>query len=255
MGAGIVISEGVTVTVRTADQVSIQIYQNIPGEKEVLISDDSPIIRLLLEELRVPAHVETRTPLPISAGYGLSAAAVLATVHGINILYHRGLSRAECAATAHALEVRQKTGLGDVSACQDGGWCVRSGPGTGANIIRFHSGAGIATLTLGQIKTSSILSSSGIMKRIEAAFPEKVPANPEEILMNSRRFAEDSGLISDEVRKVLTACDANGIPASMTMLGNGVFASGTEAFSLLGRFGTAYELYPATHGPVILEKR
>lgn len=254
MGAGVVISEGVTVTVRRADTISVKIFQNTPEYRELLISEDSPVIRYLLEEFRFTAQIETRSSLPLSAGYGLSAAAILATIHAINQLERLGMSPGECALKAHSVEILHRTGLGDVSACQGGGWNVRSRPGPQAGIIRFYTDTDIYALTLGPIKTSSILSSPEDMKRIEAAFPEEIPRDPMGIIRNSRRFAENSGLISQEVRKVLTECDANDIPSSMTMLGNGVFGYGRGALHILSRFGTTYELHPAKNGPIILER-
>jgi pantoate kinase len=53
----------------------------------------------------------------------------------------------------------------------------------------------------------------------------------------SRVFAEKSGCITPRVREGLAACDRAGIPASMTMLGEGVFARGEGARGVLAPFG------------------
>ena len=130
---------------------------------------------------------------------------------------------------------------------------VRRGPGTRAEIIRSPYDQPIFAMTLGPLKTTSVLSSPSIMNRIETAFPSGEPHDLHEFMACSRGFAEDLGLISPEIRKVLTACDANHIPASMTMLGNGVFALGNTAKDLLIHYGEVYSLHIAKAGPRILE--
>ena len=68
----------------------------------------------------------------------------------------------------------------------------------------------------------------------------------------SREFAERSGLISEEIRTVLTVCDKENLPASMTMLGCGVFALGKRAESVLKKFGDVFKLTISPGGPAIL---
>jgi pantoate kinase len=121
IGAGVVIDSGVVVTATTAEKTTVQILQQGPSNSLILIAKDSPVIRDLLDDLHVTADVKTRCHLPLSSGYGLSAAALLATVHAINALMDLRLSEEECANRAHAIEVKHRTGLGDVSACQGGG--------------------------------------------------------------------------------------------------------------------------------------
>jgi pantoate kinase len=254
-GAGVVIDSGVTTSLTRSDKISITILRQISDDKTILISEDSPAIRYLLNTFNIHARVITRCQLPLSAGFGLSAAALLGTVHAINMINKLGMTPEECAICAHRVEIIHQSGLGDISACQGGGWTIRKDPGPNAQIKRFYSDEPIHALTLSPIKTSSILSDPIIMKKIYAAFPDNNPVDPYEIMKNSRQFAESSGLISHEVRKVLTACDANDIPASMTMLGCGVFAIGQRAESILSRFGNVYTLHPAKTGPCILENK
>lgn len=252
-GGGIVIDSGVTVLAEPALQTTVTIQVEAgPGEFRT-VSDDSPVIRHLLENLGVHVQVQTRCSLPLSSGYGLSAAALLATTHAINALYDLGLNDRQCACESHRVEVMFRTGLGDVAACQGGGWVIRRGPGVNAEILRQFDSCQIHALTLGPLKTNSVLTAPEMVSRISAAFPSGEPKSLTEFFTYSRRFAETSGLISDDVRKVLIACDANDIPASMTMLGNGVFALGEEAKSVLSRFGTVYTLGIAGSGPQMVE--
>ena len=70
-----------------------------------------------------------------------------------------------------------------------------------------------------------------------------------------RAFAEDSGLLTENVEVVLRACEAKDIPAGMTMLGNGVFAYGRKAPEILERFGNVYRCQMARTGARIIQER
>lgn len=251
-GGGIVINEGVTVIVSPADKTSICIQREIHGEYHTEYNH-SPVLEDLIHHLHVSVRVTTRTRLPLSSGYGLSAASLLALTHGINILFNLGLSDHECAVHAHRVEVIHHTGLGDVAACQDGGWVYRSRPGISPEIVRNTDPRSICALTICPLKTSSVLSSPDLITRISRAFPREIPSNLDELMLASRYFAERSGLIGEPVREVLTFCDEQHILASMTMLGNGVFALGKESEDILSRFGRVYHLHIAEHGPRIME--
>ncbi|MFH0968532.1 MAG: pantoate kinase [Methanobacteriota archaeon] len=252
-GGGIVIDSGVTVTVSSSPTSSVNIYQIRQTGLRVKISDHSPTLHHLLQMLNVSATVETNCHLPLSAGYGLSAASLLATVHAVNILFNLELSPVACSDLAHSIEVIERTGLGDVSACQGGGWVYRGSPGPQGKIIRHDDDRPVYALTLGPLRTASVLSSPEYLSRIKQAFPGEEPTYLEDLFRYSRRFAEGFGFISDEVRKVLIACDTNDIPASMTMLGNGVFALGNRSQAVLTQFGSVYPLHIAKEGPQILE--
>ncbi|HWQ67608.1 MAG TPA: GHMP kinase [Methanospirillum sp.] len=251
VGGGIVINEGVRVTVRPSQESSIRIMHAIGDAEPVCISTESHILSLLLTMLDVSADIETSSFLPLSSGYGLSAAALLASTYALNRLFSLGLSDQECALYAHIIEVQEQTGLGDVSACQGGGWVTRSGPGIYANIKRHYCDTPIYAVTLGPLHTRSIISSKEFIDNIIRAFPDGEPETLEELMSFSRRFAEASDLISTDIRKVLTACDTNNVQASMTMLGNGVFARGDQAKEILMRFENPFLLQIAENGPKI----
>lgn len=252
-GGGIVIDSGVTVTVRSSETSSVQIFRKGSSGFLEKISDQSSTITRLLHMLNVRVTVETCCHLPLSAGYGLSAASLLATVHAVNVLCNLDLSPGACSDLAHIIEIMERTGLGDVSACQGGGWVYRGSPGPHGEIIRHPDERPVYALTLGPLRTASVLTSPERLLRISQAFPVGQPEDLEDLFRYSRRFSEVSGLISDEVRKVLIACDANDIPASMTMLGDGVFALGEGAMAVLNRFGIVYPLRIAKNGPRVLE--
>jgi pantoate kinase len=254
IGAGIVISEGVTATVEPSDRISICIKRRSSTGTSFEVSSGSPLLEHVLEHLSVTASVVTECTLPIGAGFGLSAAALLATLTALNQLFGRGMSAEEIAQCAHAAEVTHRTGLGDVAACQGGGRVVRSGPGIHGLIERsYDMPEPMYAVSFGPIHTPAVLGSSAQMELVSSAFPKKTPGNVEDFFLLSRLFARQSGLMTPEAQKVIGICDAAGIPSSMTMLGNGVFAYGRKAREILLAFGPVYEFHVSATGAHIVE--
>jgi pantoate kinase len=238
IGAGVVISEGVRSTVEEARETSIRVV------RQGHATAGSPPVEYALERLGVAARVTTECRLPIGAGFGLSAAALLAT-----------LSADEVAAYAHEAEVLHRTGLGDVAASRAGGVVCRTGAGIHAEITRIYPEEPLYAVSLGALPTASVLSSDEAMARIAAAYPDRCPRDLPDFCRLSRGFAERSGLVAPEVRRVLDACDAAGVPASMTMLGNGVFACGKAAERVLSGLGEVYTLHVAHRGAYLIEEK
>ncbi|MDK2891063.1 MAG: pantoate kinase [Methanoculleus sp.] len=249
VGAGVVINDGVRSTVEEARETNVRVVRQDHA------SAGSPPVEYALERLGVTTHVTTECRLPIGAGFGLSAAALLATLTAANHLFDLGLSPDEVAARAHEAEVLHRTGLGDVAASMSGGVVCRTGPGIHADITRIYPEEPLYAVSLGALPTASVLSSPAVMARIAAAFPDRCPRDLPDFCLLSRSFAEKSGLIAPDVRRVLEACDAAEVPASMTMLGNGVFACGGAAERVLSRFGEVYRLTVARRGTYLIEMK
>jgi pantoate kinase len=209
----------------------------------------APLIESAMERLGVSAEVTTESALPAGAGFGLSAAALLASISALSALFHLALSDREIASLAHEIEVIHRTGLGDVAACQGGGVECRKGPGVGAEILRIPApGLIIHAVSLGPIPTPLVLGDPAAMERIVHAFPGRCPRGIEDLFRLSRSFAEASGLVTPRVREVLEACDRARVLSSMTMLGEGVFALGDAAPAVLSSFGKVYRLRVADRG-------
>jgi pantoate kinase len=254
IGAGIVISEGVTATVEPSDRISICIRRKSSPKTSFEVSSGSPLLEHVLEHLNLTASVVTECTLPIGAGFGLSAAALLATLTALNHLFDRGMNAEEIAQCAHAAEVTHRTGLGDVAACQGGGRVVRSGPGIHGLIERIYDmPEPLYAVSFGPIHTPTVLGSSAQMELASAAFPKTTPGNVEDFFLLSRLFAQQSGLMTPEAQNVIRKCDAAGIPSSMTMLGNGVFAYGRKAREILLTSGLVYEFHVSATGAHIVE--
>ena len=256
IGAGIVISEGVTATVAPADSLSVTVNRKDETGNLIHHSPGSPPLEYVLEKLGVTVAVTTECHLPIGAGFGLSAAALLATLTAVNQSAALDLSPYDIAALAHEAEVIHRTGLGDVAACQGGGRVVRSGPGIDAAITRsFDLPEPLYAVSFGPISTPSVLGSPEQMERVAAAFPKNPPEDAVDFFRISLLFAEKSGLLTNEAGAVIRTCADNNIPASMTMLGNGVFAYGQKAREILSASGDVYAFAVAGEGTRIIEVR
>jgi pantoate kinase len=255
LGAGIVIDEGVRAEV-FASAVPTVVVRCLGARGEVVAeSAGSAPLEYVMRELGVTARVETSCRLPIGAGFGLSAAALLSSITALDALFDLGMDRAAIAALAHRAEVVHNTGLGDVAACQGGGLVCRRTPGTTGTITRVPLDETIWALSFGPLPSPEVLGSADRLARVTAACPETCPKDLADFFRLSRSFAEKSGLIRPEVRTALAACDDAGVPASMTMLGLGVFAAGTGAGEVLAAFGDPIPLKVAREGFRILEVR
>jgi pantoate kinase len=243
IGAGLVISEGVTSYVGSAGHSCAGIARISSRGDVIEWIRGSPPIEYAMDRLGVTAKVETRCRLPLSAGFGLSAAALISAISALNHYFSLGMSPLECCELAHETEVTGMTGLGDVAACQGGGIDCRKGAGIFGEILRLPPPPmPVYAVTFGPLPSPGVLGSGAAMDRVARAFPAKCPASIDEFMALSRTFAEDSGLITPDVRNALTRCDGEGIAASMTMIGNGIFAYGKRAEAVLSGFGEVFEL-------------
>ncbi|WP_067049986.1 pantoate kinase [Methanofollis ethanolicus] len=255
LGAGLVIDEGVRAEASAAGTSAV-VVRCLGAHGEVISeSAGSAPLEYVMHELGVTARVETACRLPIGAGFGLSAAALLSSITALNALFDLGMDRPAIAALAHRAEVVHNTGLGDVAACQGGGLVCRQTPGTTGTITRVPLDETVWALSFGPLPTPEVLGSAERLAQVAAACPDTCPTDLHDFFRLSRSFAEKSGLVRPEVRAALAACDAAGVPASMTMLGLGVFATGEGADEVLAAFGDPIPLRVAREGFRLLEVR
>ncbi len=248
IGAGLVLNEGVTATVERSDETEVVVVAD--GIETI----GSPPIEEALERMGVQAFVRTESLLPMGSGFGLSAASLLAAITAANELFSLSMGMPEIARCAHEIEVLHGNGLGDVAAELGGGLVCRSSPGINGVAGRLMvPEMPVAIVSLSPISTQQVLASPESMEKIALAYPGRCPADIDDFFMLSRQFAESSGLITDPVRAILSACDDANVPASMTMLGEGVFAYGKDAEAVLSQFGKVYITSVADEGPKILE--
>jgi pantoate kinase len=222
-GAGLTLSEGVTVTVEPTEETSIELN----GEFAAVESG-----RRVLDELGETARISAETSLPLGAGFGVSGAVALGTAFAANDVFGDGRSENELVTLAHKAEVAAGTGLGDVVAQARGGIPIRLEPGVPEHnrLDGVPTRAKVEYLSLGELSTAEVL--SGSTSQLSRAGVDALVAlvnqpTLETFMAESNGFAERTGLLTQEVREVIDDVHAAGGAASMAMLGETVFALDT----------------------------
>jgi pantoate kinase len=222
-GGGIALSEGVTVTVRPADQ-SRTLLNGRGGEMEA--------VDRVLDALGVRAEVRGVTDLPVGSGFGVSGAMALGAALGANAVFDCRLSERELTTIAHGAEVQAGTGLGDVVAQARGGVPIRLEPGgpqdneldgiPARSRVEYHA--------MGELSTADVLAgdTDALTDAGERAL-SAVVSEPtlDSFLRASRQFSREADLLTPGVRDVIEDVSAAGGDAAMAMLGETVFALGT----------------------------
>jgi len=220
-GAGITLSDGVTVTVSHGSGLRLN------GE-----AVDIDPVETVLDRLGVVASVDAETPLPIGAGFGVSGAVALGTALAANAAFDCGKTENELVEVAHCAEVEAGTGLGDVVAQARGGLPIRlepGGPRHGA-LDGLPARPRIEYVTFGRLSTETVLSGdTDQLSEAGATALDALLAEPsvEAFMGACREFAADAGLLTDDVSEAIAAVEAAGGQAAMAMLGRTVFATGT----------------------------
>jgi len=234
-GAGVVMDKGVMTKTKITEGNSINIKINgkyDPGNATITEKTIEIIKReynLNDKEIRIEHDVE----VPIGAGFGTSAAFALGTAMGISKILELPLQFNKIAQIAHMAELEMKSGLGDVIGEISGGIVLRlkeGAPGIGKTTkIELDEEIYVISKTFGEIKTSDIIEDPVYKRRINEMghilLQELIKEpKPEKFMELSRKFAEKTGLMSQEVKEVANILEDETIGASMAMLGNTVFA-------------------------------
>jgi pantoate kinase len=222
-GAGLALSDGVTVTVRPA------------AESRVLLDGEEiemePVDRML-RALEIRAEVRGVTDLPLGAGFGVSGAMTLGGALAASAAFDRRLSENELVTIAHGAEVQSGTGLGDVVAQARGGVPVRLEPGgPQSNLLDgIPAQRRVEYHVIGELATDEVLrgDTDAITEAGKTAL-STVVGEPtiQQFVEASRIFSRESGLLTERVRDVVTDVHEAGGSAAMAMLGETVFAIGT----------------------------
>jgi pantoate kinase len=242
-GAGINISLGAISEVSIINS-SIQNFQIFINNKK----SQAPVTELALKYLigKNPLNiiVKTQLNLPIGQGFGMSGAGALsATLAAAKIV---GLSNNDALKAAHYAEVQLRTGLGDVMASSFGGMEIRKTPGLPPWGIIEHipCKSDIVLCVIGKkINTKKILSDNSKIKNVieyGKYCTKKLLENPsvENFFFLSRLFTEKTDIADKKILEAIKSANNHGM-ASMSMIGNSVFAIGKtkELIKVLSPFG------------------
>jgi pantoate kinase len=217
-------------------------------------------VRYLLGEGRSDVSVFTTLQLPVSQGFGMSAAGALSTAFALAELL--GLGEEEAYTAAHVAEVECGTGLGDVAALQCTGVTYRRKEGLPpfGEVQRIPGDFDMVLARVGpMIDTSDVILDPQKAMVINQAGQDCLERFERKrdlynLLDLSVDFTAASGLLTERVRKALVAIDGLGL-GSMCMVGNSVFAAGPDLDALvrqLGRYGRTFRTNVDLEGPRML---
>jgi pantoate kinase len=257
-GAGLCLSLGATSRVRITPSSRQSIVVTIDGKRS-----DAPItkeaLRLLIDGERVEISVATELDLPVSQGFGMSAAGALSAATAVCSVTKR--PRRLAFEAVHVAEIAKGGGLGDVSAISRGGITIRRKPGLPpiGEVVRIGGRPEVVLCVVGRpMLTKSVLGDPKKQKAINSSGSKKVDEllkrpTVEKLMSLSSEFAKESRLASGRILDAMNAASKLGI-ASMSMLGNSVFALGDVdgLERVLSDFGKTYTCTVDTKGPRLL---
>lgn len=245
-GAGINIALGATSKV-IVEPSSHQVFEITINKRRYNSRVINQAFRYLIGDTSVFVKVDCSLDLPVSQGFGMSAASALSATLGLAKLL--GLSSNDAVRAAHFAEISNKTGLGDVVAISFGGVEIRKTAGLPPwGVIEHIPGCFEVVLCVvgKKLETKKVLSDPLKCKNISTVgsyCTKKLLENPsvESFFSLSRYFALKTGIADTRVLQAIKAVEDFGC-ASMCMLGNSVFAMGKtkNLVRILSSFGRVF---------------
>ncbi|MEA1907475.1 MAG: pantoate kinase [Euryarchaeota archaeon] len=217
LGCGVTLQSGVVTS------VSVPGHDNMPG--------NIPVVQSVVSRLTSCAcSVRSRSDIPIGAGFGASGAYALGTALALNQTLQLNQTASQLTRVAHIAEVENMTGLGDVVAQSLGGVVIRRTAGASALLNRIYTGErNVFWVVFDKISTKELLEDKSTVNRINPVGRgslRELLKKPtfENFMRQSKRFAVETGLMSDAVSDAVQTVEAAGGMASQAMLGDVVFA-------------------------------
>ena len=255
---------GINITFGAKSEVFVKnsVKQNI----EVFINNrksNAQVTKLAMKYLigKNPLHIVVKTSLdlPISQGFGMSAAGAVSATFALSRII--GVSTNDAIRASHFAEVQLKTGLGDVVASCFGGIEIRKSAGLPpwGLIEHIPGNFNIVLCVVGKkIATKQVLENKSKMNKIMEYgkfCTKKILENPsiENLFFQSQVFTKNTGLADKQILKAINAANQYGL-ASMCMLGNSIFAMGktNELCNVLLPYGKVYVCTVDEYGARIL---
>jgi pantoate kinase len=187
-----------------------------------------------------PTIVEIKSPLPLGYGFGVSAAATLASLFAVNKLFSLHEKRERLIKLAHIAEIKNKTGLGSVATQVTGGFLIKAAPGvpvTSVTKLPFV-GKKLYAILIDRLETPSVLKNKAHLKRINKAAAEalqmiqsKSDIFLEDVIDIAYQFTYKSKLLTHPaVSSIIKKIKASGGHATMAILGQVVITTSKPNF-------------------------
>ena len=236
-GAGITLDEGVVTNTKIKDGNG-NIIINVNNKEDSLNTISKKTVKIILDRYNVniqdyDIYINHDSTLPIGAGFGTSAAFALGISFTLPKLMGINISFKEAGEIAHLAEISQSSGLGDVISEMFGGCVIRLNEGSPVkgiiDKIPITKPIYVITKTIGLLETKDIIENPIHQKHINQSgsiLLNRLINNPSisNFMKLSRKFANDTQLISKEIAEIINILDEETLGASMAMLGNTAFA-------------------------------
>lgn len=236
-GAGITLDEGVVTNTKIKDGNG-NIIINVNNKEDSLNTISKKTVKIILDRYNVniqdyDIYINHDSKLPIGAGFGTSAAFALGISFTLPKLMGINNSFKEAGEIAHLAEISQSSGLGDVISEMFGGCVIRLNEGSPVkgiiDKIPITKPIYVITKTIGLLETKDIIENPIHQKHINQSgsiLLNRLINNPSisNFMKLSRKFANDTQLISKEIAEIINILDEETLGASMAMLGNTAFA-------------------------------
>ncbi|RLG38378.1 MAG: hypothetical protein DRN91_02830 [Candidatus Alkanophagales archaeon] len=231
VGCGVALEAGCVVEVRFSESIDERKHRILINGVET----DAKTTKLVVERLAgKPVIVDIKLEVPVGCGFGASAAGTLSTALALNELFSLKMSLNRLAQLAHVAEVTNKTGLGDIIAQSYGGVVIRLSPGPpGVGVVdKIPCGSvEVGAVAFRELPTKEVLDDEDAKRRINEAGRRAMrdlmqAPSLENFMRLSKRFAYETGLVSERGKDAIEAVEAAGGLASVAMLGDTVFAVG-----------------------------
>lgn len=244
-GAGFNISRGVITTMKVSPDNKHHIHFNdkkVPLEQaEVSLN----VIKSFFSQFELQNHISIfhSFDVPLSSGFGASAAGALGTSLALNSLYNLNLSKQEIFAIAHQAEILGGGGLGDIIGLYQGGYEIRTkegAPGIGQTLpMEVDKDYKIATVSFGKMPTGHVIKDEQwkkIINREGTKVYQQFVKNPDitNFVNVSQKFSLETRLATKEVKNFYKQYSDRDIKVSQIMLGNGVFLFYTDEREIQG---------------------
>jgi len=257
-GAGLCLTLGARSTVEVTDSSRLSVRTSIDNQASTAVVT-MHALKAIAGTRKLKISASTTLDLPVSQGFGMSAAGSLSA--SIALAKILGLSKQDAFEAAHKAEIETGGGLGDVAALYAGGITIRKRAGLPpvGDVVRIDGEPEIVLCVIGKkMLTRNIIRNPAKARAINESGSKKVAQlarSPSiyRLMELSAQFAQESGLASRKILEAMSAASKLGT-ASMSMLGNSVFAIGDTAglTRVLSDYGKIYVCRVDTRGPRLI---
>ena len=235
-GGGFVIDKGILTEVSAVRSERKRVEVFINGKVWPEAETTKTVVDMLLEKVEETYSVAVRhhVEVPIGAGFGSSAAGALGAALALSKALNINLTYNQMGRVAHVAEVMCRTGLGTVGPLMLGGCIVTVEPGAPGyaliDRIPISSDYRIVAGVFQPVPTKEVFDSPKKRKVINEwgrRTVDEIIADPslENFMRASKKFAMETGFVSDQVRRLIQAAEeAGAVGVAQNMVGEAVHA-------------------------------